>query len=55
MVGNEEEKQAQAKSQQPKSNREERRSEIKGHAGCYQTQDQKRITKKIAVLSCLLV
>ena len=31
LVGNEEGKQAEAKSRQQKSNREERRSEIKGH------------------------
>ena len=33
LVGNEEGKQAEAKSRQQKSNREERRSEIKGHSG----------------------
>ena len=49
-------KQAEAKSRQQKSNREERRSEIKGHLGvCYQPQDKKRITKKIIVRNCLLV
>ena len=55
LVGNEDGKRAEAKSRQQKSNRIKKKWDQGTFGVCYQTQDQKRLTKKITVLSCLHV
>ena len=55
LVGNEDGKRAEAKSRQQKSNRRKKKRDQGTFGVCYQTQDQKRLTKKTTVLSCLLV
>ena len=56
IVGNEEGKQAEAKSQQQKSNREERRSEIKEHSGHFpKPKTKKGWPRKLLYLTSLFV
>ena len=56
LVGNEEGEQAEAKSQQQKKQQRKKKKWDQGTFRiCYQTQDQKSLTKEIIVLSYLLV